>query len=113
VIVLMRHASLADSLLPAVLLGTRGLRLRYVLKRELLWDPCLDVVGQRLPNAFIRRGSGESDAEIDAIRALGRDLGDDEGVLIYPEGASPPQTNGARAARGFGSAGAARARRSW
>lgn len=86
VIVMMRHASLADTLLPAVLLGGRGLRLRYVLKRELLWDPCLDVVGQRLPNAFIRRGRGESDAEIEAIRALGRDLGDDEGVLIYPEG---------------------------
>ncbi|MBM4336462.1 MAG: hypothetical protein FJ108_11210 [Deltaproteobacteria bacterium] len=86
VIVMMRHASLADTLLPAVLLGGRGLRLRYVLKRELLWDPCLDVVGQRLPNAFIRRGRGESAAEIDAIRALGRDLGSDEGVLIYPEG---------------------------
>ena len=86
VIVMMRHASLADTLLPAVLLGGRGLRLRYVLKRELLWDPCLDVVGQRLPNAFIRRGRGESAVEIDAIRALGRDLGNDEGVLIYPEG---------------------------
>lgn len=86
VIVMMRHASLADSLLPAVILGARGLRLRYVLKRELLWDPCLDVVGRRLPNAFIRRGSGESAAELEAIRALGRDLADDEGVLIYPEG---------------------------
>jgi len=85
-VVLIRHASLADTLLPAVVLGARGLRLRYVLKHELLLDPCLDVVGQRLPNAFVRRGSGESAREVAAIETLGRDLGPDEGVLIYPEG---------------------------
>jgi 1-acyl-sn-glycerol-3-phosphate acyltransferase len=85
-IVLMRHASLADSLLPAVVIASHGIRLRYVLKRELLWDPCLDVVGQRLPNAFIRRGSGDSAAELDRIAELGRNLAPDEGVLIYPEG---------------------------
>ena len=86
-LVLMRHASLVDSLLPAALLSRRtGLRLRYVMKRELLWDPCLDVVGQRLPNAFVRRGSGDGAAEIASVAALGRDLGGDEGVLIYPEG---------------------------
>ena len=85
-VVLIRHASLADSLLPSVVLGKRGLRLRYVLKRELLLDPCLDVVGQRMPNAFIRRGRGECAVELAAIADLGRDLGADEGVLIYPEG---------------------------
>ena len=85
-IVLMRHASVADTLLPAVVIASHGIRLRYVLKRELLWDPCLDVVGQRLPNAFIRRGSGDSQAEVDRIAELGRNLAPDEGVLIYPEG---------------------------
>jgi 1-acyl-sn-glycerol-3-phosphate acyltransferase len=85
-IVLMRHASLADTLLPAVAIASHGIRLRYVLKRELLWDPCLDVVGQRLPNAFIRRGSGDSAPELEMIGALGRNLAPDEGVLIYPEG---------------------------
>ncbi len=85
-VVLMRHASLADTLLPAVVVASRGIRLRYVLKRELLWDPCLDVVGQRLPNAFIRRGGGDSAAELELIAALGRNLAPDEGVLIYPEG---------------------------
>jgi 1-acyl-sn-glycerol-3-phosphate acyltransferase len=57
-----------------------------VLKRELLWDPCLDVVGQRLPNVFVRRGSGESAREIAAVVALAQGLREDEGVLIYPEG---------------------------
>jgi 1-acyl-sn-glycerol-3-phosphate acyltransferase len=55
------------------------------MKRELLWDPCLDVVGQRLPNAFVRRGTGDA-AETALVRALATDLGPDEGVLLYPEG---------------------------
>ena len=87
VLVFIRHVSLADTLLPSQLLVLRhGYRLLYVLKRELLWDPCLDLVGNRLPNVFVRRASGDSAREIDAIRRLGLGLGPREGVLIYPEG---------------------------
>jgi 1-acyl-sn-glycerol-3-phosphate acyltransferase len=86
-LVFIRHTSLADTLLPAELLTRRhGIRLRYVLKRELLWDPCMDVVGQRLPNVFVRRASGRGEDEIAAVRALARDAAADEGILIYPEG---------------------------
>jgi 1-acyl-sn-glycerol-3-phosphate acyltransferase len=87
VIVFIRHASVADTLLPVVFLSSRhGLRLRYVLKRELLWDPCLDIVGNRLPNCFVHRGSDDSAREIAAVRGLLNDLGPRDGVLIYPEG---------------------------
>jgi 1-acyl-sn-glycerol-3-phosphate acyltransferase len=86
-LVLMRHASVIDTLLPAAIVSSRtGLRLRYVMKRELLWDPCLDVVGQRLPNAFVRRGRGGAEEEIARVRELARDLGPRDGVLLYPEG---------------------------
>lgn len=86
VLVLIRHASIVDTLLPAVLVARpHGIRLRYVLKRELLADPCLDVAGRRLPNYFVRRGTGEA-REVEAVRALATDLRADEGVLIYPEG---------------------------
>ena len=81
-LVLARHASVADSLLPGLLLP--GWRLRYVLKDELRWDPCLDVVGMRLPNAFVRRGSGRE--AVEAVEGLAEDLGAGEGVLIFPEG---------------------------
>jgi 1-acyl-sn-glycerol-3-phosphate acyltransferase len=87
VLVFMRHASILDTLLPAVFLTHRhGLRLRYVLKRELLWDPCLDVVGQRLPNVFVWRGSEQSAREIDLVRRLAAGMDGAEGILFYPEG---------------------------
>jgi 1-acyl-sn-glycerol-3-phosphate acyltransferase len=84
-IMLPRHASIADTVIPMVFYAIpQRLRLRYVLKRELLFDPCLDIVGNRLPNCFVaRRGTGE---DIAGVAALARDLGPAEGLLIYPEG---------------------------
>jgi 1-acyl-sn-glycerol-3-phosphate acyltransferase len=86
-LLMLRHASVADTLLAAELVSRpHRIHLRYVLKRELLWDPCLDLVGNRLPNYFVRRDSTDSDREIEGVRALMKGLGPDEGVLIYPEG---------------------------
>jgi 1-acyl-sn-glycerol-3-phosphate acyltransferase len=83
VIVFARHASVADSLLPAFFIANpNGLRLRYVLKRQLLWDPCLDIVGNRLPNCFVRRDAGEAHI----VNRLMNDLGSRDGVIIFPEG---------------------------
>jgi 1-acyl-sn-glycerol-3-phosphate acyltransferase len=86
-VVMLRHASAADTLLgPVLVVGRHGTRLRFVIKRELLWDPCIDLVGNRTPHYFVRRGSADSAREIRAITRLGRDLGPGDGVLIYPEG---------------------------
>lgn len=83
----VRHSSTADTVLAAaVVANPHRLLLRYVLKRELLWDPCLDVVGQRLPNTFVDRSGAHRDAEIAAVVALTEHLGPTDGVLIYPEG---------------------------
>lgn len=85
-IVFIRHVSLGDTLLPSTILSKRyGLRLRYVLKSQLLWDPCLDIVGNRLPNCFVRRGAGDEMAT-SAVRRLMNGLRRKDGVLIYPEG---------------------------
>ncbi|MBP1633354.1 MAG: phospholipid/glycerol acyltransferase [Acidobacteria bacterium] len=87
IILMMRHASLADTVLPSVLVLRRhGLRLRYVLKRELLWDPALDLAGNAMPNYFLDRRSTDPAAEVEHVRELGVDLGENDGVLIYPEG---------------------------
>lgn len=87
IIVFIRHVSQADTLLPVWCITRRhGIALRYVLKRELLWDPCLDIVGHRLPNVFVQRGSRQSAREIAAVQRLMEGLGPQDGVLIYPEG---------------------------
>lgn len=87
IVVLSRHTSLIDTLLPAVLIS-RGadVELRYVLKKELLVDPALDLAGNRLPNVFVDREAGDSESERARIRELTSGMGPAEGVLIYPEG---------------------------
>lgn len=86
-LILARHASLIDSLLPARLIANgEHFRLRYVLKRELLLDPALDIAGNRLPNYFVDRGARENETEVDAIRHLGTAMSPSDGVVIFPEG---------------------------
>jgi 1-acyl-sn-glycerol-3-phosphate acyltransferase len=87
IVALFRHASIIDNLLPAMLLSDQaGLRMRWIIKRELLSIPALDVAGKRLPNYFVDRSSEDPSLELRRIRTLAHDLGEDEGVLIYPEG---------------------------
>jgi 1-acyl-sn-glycerol-3-phosphate acyltransferase len=84
-IMMIRHASILDTLLPCTFVQRPyGLRVRYILKQELLFDPCIDIVGNALPNYFVDR-TGDRPAELDGIRSLVGNLGDD-GVLIFPEG---------------------------
>ena len=86
-LLLVRHSSSGDTLLASALVSApHRMDLRYVLKRELLWDPCLDIVGNRLPNVFVERDTPDSSGEIERLRALCADLGPRGGVLIYPEG---------------------------
>ena len=86
-LVFVRHTSTADTVLAATFVAhPRRLLLRYVLKRELLWDPCLDIVGRRLPNAFVKRTGTHRQSEIELVAQLGEGLDEYSGVLIYPEG---------------------------
>lgn len=87
IIAMFRHASIIDNLLPAVYLtDAHGLKLRWIVKRELLSLPSLDIAGKRLPNYFVDRTSSDPRRELRAIRSLAEDLDADEGVLLYPEG---------------------------
>lgn len=87
VMLFARHASLADSLVSAyVTTSLARLNPRYVLKKELLADPCLDVVGQRLPNHFLDREAADTAPELKALEDLVAPL-DEHGVgVIFPEG---------------------------
>ena len=83
-IMFMRHTSVVDTMAPADLIARPlRIRLRYVMKRELLWDPGINVMGTRTPNCFVRRGAG---GESRFVGMLADDLGPSDAVLIYPEG---------------------------
>ena len=82
-----RHASLGDALVSAWVFGSLAHRYpRYVMKKELLLDPCLDVVGQRIPNYFVDRGSAAIRQEIDGIRAMAANMIPKDVAVIFPEG---------------------------
>ena len=87
VLLFARHASLADSLVSAyVVVELAGMQPRFVLKRELLGDPCLDIVGHRMPNHFLDRGANDSAPELASIAGLVTDLGPRDVGIIFPEG---------------------------
>jgi 1-acyl-sn-glycerol-3-phosphate acyltransferase len=87
VLVLMRHASIIDNAMPDATFGrAHGLGLRFVLKRELRMIPTIDIGGGWVPTTFVHRASGDTDRELDQLRALAADLDPSEGILIYPEG---------------------------
>ena len=74
--IMMRHASIIDNMLPDAFVGrTHGMGLRYVIKRELQMIPTIDIGGRWVPTNFVRRGSGDTDREVAALRSLADDLG--------------------------------------
>lgn len=86
-LLLMRHASINDTILPIGLASHgQGVRLRIVLKAELLWAPIVDAIGHRVPVAFIRRSSGAPEKELEVIRAITPALHRHEAIMIFPEG---------------------------
>ncbi len=85
-ILLSRHASMVDAVLPIVLIcGHLKRYAHYVLKDELLWDPVINIFGKRLGNQFVGRGS-RTDADIDGIARLAAGALPDSALVIFPEG---------------------------
>jgi 1-acyl-sn-glycerol-3-phosphate acyltransferase len=84
-LVLSRHAGPGDSLLLVhTLLGRdHARRPRIVLKDLLQLDPLVDVYLNRLPNAFLEAGADDSTAR---VAQLAEGLGDEDAILIFPEG---------------------------
>jgi 1-acyl-sn-glycerol-3-phosphate acyltransferase len=83
----VRHCSVADTMLPVMLVSApHRIVLRWVMKQELLWDPCLDIVGNRLRNCFVSRTHEHQREDVAAVASLMDDLGPEDGAVIYPEG---------------------------
>ena len=86
VVVLSRHASMIDAVIPAYLFTARLDRpVHYVMKRELMWLPSIDIFGHRLGNHFVDR-AGDTEREVAAIVRLIESAEQDAGIVIFPEG---------------------------
>jgi 1-acyl-sn-glycerol-3-phosphate acyltransferase len=89
-VVLSRHAGPGDSfLLVHTLMDRDHLRQPRIVLRDLLQlDPLLDTYLNRLPNSFVSAGPAAGDRAEAAIADLARDLGEEDALLIFPEGAN-------------------------
>jgi 1-acyl-sn-glycerol-3-phosphate acyltransferase len=86
-LVMTRHASIIDNTLPDVIIGgAHGTGFRFLIKRELRLLPTIDIGGRWVPTLFVRRGSGDTDAELAKVEALTQHLEVDDALLLYPEG---------------------------
>jgi 1-acyl-sn-glycerol-3-phosphate acyltransferase len=89
-LVLSRHAGPGDSFLLVHTLMNRDHRRqpRIVLKDTLQLDPMIDVYLNRLPNHFVSSDHSVGPSPEEAIAELARDLGEEDALLIFPEGAN-------------------------
>ncbi|MCP5029283.1 MAG: hypothetical protein GY929_23665 [Actinomycetia bacterium] len=88
IIVASRHSAMPDAVFPIMwLLGSEHItETRYVLKREMRYEPAIDIVGHRVNSHFVTRSGSDSDTELESITALVQDLPDYAAAVIFPEG---------------------------
>ena len=87
VIVLSRHAGPGDSLLLVhQLLSVYHRRPRVVMKAAMQLDPSVDVVGNRLPNVWIKSRQVGEHTFTEQIARLARGLDERGALVIFPEG---------------------------
>jgi 1-acyl-sn-glycerol-3-phosphate acyltransferase len=97
-IVFSRHAGPGDSfLLIDALLNRSQRRPRIVLKDLLQFDPCVDVVLNRLPNRFIPSKGRAGNVVIDSIVELSGGMGPGDAFVLFPEGGNFTPARHARA----------------
>jgi 1-acyl-sn-glycerol-3-phosphate acyltransferase len=89
IIVLSRHAGPGDSILLMDRLANRYKRRpRIVLKEFLKWDPALDVMLHRIPAAFVPWDKTAGRAVVEEIARLAATMGEEDVLVIFPEGAN-------------------------
>jgi len=87
VVLVARHTSFFDALIPATLLSRRNqLLAHHVVTQGLRYMPCIDIVGHRFPTRFIKRTPGEGSSELTHIEAIGAQLDSRSAAIIFPEG---------------------------
>lgn len=103
VVLVARHTSFFDALIPATVLSQRNrLLAHHIVTHGLRYAPCIDIVGHRLPNRFIKRDPGEGSSELGPIQAIGAVLDARSAGIIFPEGTFRTEDRFERAVRRIG-----------
>ena len=84
-LVLARHAGPGDSFLLVHGLLQLGRRPRIVLRGALRWAPTIDIALHRVPSHFVEPGAPRG-AGTTAIADLAAGMGEDDALVIFPEG---------------------------
>lgn len=85
-LIIARHASNVDAIIPAVLFAKFLKRpAHHVLKNQLRWAASMDLFGPPLGNYFITRGKDTS-AELKQLERLTAILRPEGSLVIFPEG---------------------------
>ncbi|HTO01775.1 MAG TPA: 1-acyl-sn-glycerol-3-phosphate acyltransferase, partial [Microthrixaceae bacterium] len=106
ILLFSRHAGAGDSfILVHVLLNQLDRRPRIVLKDLLQFDPCIDVVLNRIPTRFISPNPPQGSGVTDSIRELAGGLDDKGALVLFPEGGNFTERRRTRAIEKLSAAG--------
>jgi hypothetical protein len=87
VLVFSRHAGPGNSLmLVGVLMLGYDRRPRIVMLEKLQLEPFFDVIGNRLPNRFIRHDPARRERSLEEIAELAAGTGERDAFVLFPEG---------------------------
>ncbi|HEU4866665.1 MAG TPA: 1-acyl-sn-glycerol-3-phosphate acyltransferase [Actinomycetota bacterium] len=87
ILVFSRHAGPGNSLMlvGTMMIGYRRFP-RIVMLAKLQWDPFFDIIGNRLPNRFIRHDPTERDRSLAVISELAAGTKGQGAFVLFPEG---------------------------
>ncbi|MCH1434430.1 MAG: 1-acyl-sn-glycerol-3-phosphate acyltransferase [Acidimicrobiales bacterium] len=95
-IMVARHSSHIDAIVPLLVLAEHGRFARYTLKEDLKWAPAMDLVGDRTPNVWINRSTPGS-TMFEQVEQLAAEMSDTGTCVIFPEGTFRTQERHERA----------------
>lgn len=96
-IVISRHSSHIDAIVPLTVLEVADRTPCYTLKQDLQWAPAMDLVGHRTRNVWIDRTPRPGSPMIAEIEQLAADMPADGSAVIFPEGTFRTQARHDRA----------------
>ena len=85
-IVISRHSSHIDAIVPLTVLEMADRTPCYTLKQDLQWAPAMDLVGHRTRNVWIDRTPQPGSPMMAEIEELAADMPADGSAVIFPEG---------------------------